>query len=192
LEPYFRYCYLFLVVLIVIMLVKIQFACWNVRGLGQRRKRDDVRAAIDSFLPSILCLQESMISDLSTFLASSFLPPTLRSFVYKPSVGASGGIITAWNDQLLELTHHSISDYSVTATFSLRSEALFFLVVNVYGPCTHDLKDPFLRSLEQVFATLSGPVAILGDFNLVRSPRDKSNDNFNPPKLLFLTTSSTT
>jgi hypothetical protein len=37
----------------------------------------------------------------------------------------------------------------------------------------------FLESLQQVFATLSTPVAFMGDFNLIRTPRDKSNDNFN-------------
>jgi hypothetical protein len=29
------------------------------------------------------------------------------------------------------------------------------------------------------FATISRPVAIMGDFNLIRTPRGKSNDNFN-------------
>jgi exonuclease III len=161
------------------MLVKLLMACWNVRGLGQRRKRDDVRAAIDSFLPSILCFQESKLTDLSNFFASSFLPPTLRNYVFKPSVGASGGLITAWDDQVLELLHHSIDDFSITSTFSHRADSLFFSIVNVYGPCVHEQKAAFLDSLAQIFATLSGPVAIMGDFNLTRSPWDKSNDNFN-------------
>jgi exonuclease III len=161
------------------MLVKLLIACWNVRGLGGRSKRDDVRAAIESFLPSILCIQESKLSDITRFTASSFLPPSLRSFIFKPSIGASGGIITAWDDQLLELIHHSIDDFSITSTFSLRSESLIFSLVNVYGPCTHDLKPVFLASLEQIFGTISGPIAFLGDFNLIRSPRDKSSGNFN-------------
>jgi endonuclease/exonuclease/phosphatase family metal-dependent hydrolase len=53
------------------------------------------------------------------------------------------------------------------------------LIINVYGPCTHDLKPAFLSSLEQIVSSISGHVAIMGDFNLIRSPRDKSNDNFN-------------
>jgi exonuclease III len=85
---------IFIVVFVFIMLVKLLFASWNVRGLGQRRKRDDVKAAIDS-LPSFACLQETKLVDVSPFIASSFLPPSLRSFVLKPSRGASGGILTA-------------------------------------------------------------------------------------------------
>jgi exonuclease III len=161
------------------MLIKILFECWNVRGLGQQRKRDDVRAAIDLALPSVLCLQETKLADISSFLASSFVPPSLRTFVFKPSVGSSGGIITAWDDRLLELTHHSIDDFAVTTTFSLRSDDLLFTIVNVYGPCDHTLKAQFLSSLEQIFPSLAGPVAFMGDFNLLRAPRDKSNNNFN-------------
>jgi exonuclease III len=161
------------------MLIKLRFASWNVRGLGRRGKRDDVRAAIDSFLPSILCLQESKLSSLSPFFASSFLPPSLRSFVFKPSVGASGGIITAWDSSVLDLVHHSVDEFSLTTTFSFWSDNLHFMVVNVYGPCTHGLKPAFLDSLRSSVSRLTGSLAILGDFNLIRSPRERSNDNFN-------------
>jgi exonuclease III len=122
------------------MLIKLSFACWNVRGLGQRRKRDNVRAAIDSFLPAILCLQETKLNDISTFQASSFLPPSLCSFIFKPSIGASGGILTAWNDSVLELIHQSVDKFSITSTFSFRADNLVFSIVNVYGPCTHCTK----------------------------------------------------
>jgi exonuclease III len=161
------------------MLVKLLFECWNVRGLGGRQKRDDVKAAVDCNTPSVLCFQETKLADISSFTASSFLPPSLRSFVFKPSVGASGGIITAWDDRLLELTHHSIDEFSISTTFSHRSDDLVFTLVNVYGPCIHTLKPSFLTSLEHIFPSFSGPVAFLGDFNLMRSPRDKSNGNFN-------------
>jgi exonuclease III len=161
------------------MLNKIALDCWNVRGLGMRQKRDDVRAAIDLATPSILLLQETKLNDISSFLASSFLPPKLRSFVFKPSSGASGGIATAWDDSLLQLIHHSIDDFSVTTTFSYRPDDLSFTIINVYGPCLHDQKQNFLDSLTQIFAAVSGPAAIMGDFNLIRTPRDKSNGNFN-------------
>uniref|UniRef100_A0ACD6AXA2 Uncharacterized protein n=1 Tax=Avena sativa TaxID=4498 RepID=A0ACD6AXA2_AVESA len=163
------------------MLIKLLFASWNVRGLGRKQKRDDVRAAIDTFLPSILCLQESKLSSISSFFASTFLPPSLRSFVFKPSDGASGGIITAWDASLVDLVFHSIDDFSITTIFAFRSDNLLFSVINVYGPCLHAQKSLFLSSLEHILSTLSSPVSVLGDFNLIRLPKEKSNDNFNTP-----------
>jgi exonuclease III len=136
-----------------------------------------VRAAIDSFLPTVICLQESKLQELSTFLAASFLLPSLRTFVLKPSVGASGGIITAWNDVVLELTDHSIGDFSLTTTFAFHSDNLCFTIINVYGPC-HDQKPPFLTSLEQAVANLDCPFAIMGDFNLIRSlPKNRPTNS---------------
>ncbi|XP_071680542.1 uncharacterized protein [Lolium perenne] len=144
-----------------------------------RQKRDDVRAAIELATPSILLLQETKLADISSFLASAFLPATLRSFVFKPSTGASGGILTAWDDRHLRLVQHSVDDFSITTTFSWRADDLSFTIINVYGPCQHDLKQDFLDSLNQKIALISGPVGILGDFNLIRTPRDKSSGNFN-------------
>jgi hypothetical protein len=104
------------------MLSKISVDCWNIRGLGMRQKRDDVRAAIELATPSILLLQETKLADISSFLASAFLPATLRSFVFKPSTGASGGILTAWDDRHLRLVQHSVDDFSITTTFSWRAD----------------------------------------------------------------------
>lgn len=161
------------------MTIKLLLSTWNTRGLGQSRKRDDVRAAVEAVLPTILCIQESKLSDISRYLTSSFLPPSLRSFVFKPSIGASGGIVTAWNDSVLELLDHSINDFSVSTTFSFHLDNLSFCVINVYGPCDHSQKSLFLESLTQAFNAVSGPVVVMGDFNPIRFPRDRSNDNFN-------------
>jgi hypothetical protein len=125
---------------------------------------------------------ELKLADISTFLASSFLPPSLRSFVFKPSEGASGGIITAWNANALDLLSHSIDDYSITTTFAFRSDNLKFSIINVYGPCTHSFKPVFLSFVEHVYSTLSLPTAILGG---IRHPKDKSNDNFNASEARF-------
>ena len=152
------------------MLVKLLIDSWNVRGLGGRVKRDDVKAATVTRLPSILCLQESKLTDITTFFATSFLPPS-------PSAGASGGVITAWDDRLLQLTNHVIDEFSITTTFAMRLDHLSFSVINVYGPCAHDLKAEFLTSLTSAISTTQGPLAVIGDFNLIRAPKDKSNNN---------------
>ena len=54
-----------------------------------------------------------------------------------------------------------------------------FSVTNVYGPCDHASKLCFLDSLRSLADSVHGPWIILGDFNLIRFPHEKSNDNFN-------------
>ncbi|PNT71225.1 hypothetical protein BRADI_2g24975v3 [Brachypodium distachyon] len=152
---------------------------WNVRGLGRPAKCTDIKAALAAASPSIICLQETKLTDISIFKAYSFLPPACRSFLFVPSDGASGGILTAWNDSdwdcILLARSSSFISYSFSSTFS----SLSFCVTNVYGPCEHSEKQGFLDGLAALEPSVPGPWAILGDFNLTMRPSDRSNANFN-------------
>uniref|UniRef100_A0A8I7B3Q6 DNA-(apurinic or apyrimidinic site) endonuclease n=1 Tax=Hordeum vulgare subsp. vulgare TaxID=112509 RepID=A0A8I7B3Q6_HORVV len=83
---------------------QIKIASWNVRGLGRENKCTDVKQCLQSATTSILCLQETKLELISVFKASSFLPPGFRSFHFLPSNGASGGLLTAWDDTYLQCT----------------------------------------------------------------------------------------
>jgi hypothetical protein len=48
----------------------------------------------------------------------------------------------------------------------------------VYGPCESALKPLFLAELASIAGNVSGPWAVLGDFNLLQNPTDRSNNNF--------------
>jgi hypothetical protein len=123
-------------------------------------------------------LQDSKLEAISTFKASSFLPASLRSFVYLPSVGASGGIVTAWSSFDFSLTHSEQGVFSLTTSFASTTSALTFYITNVYGPCNATQKPIFLAELASLAANTTGPWLVLGDFNLLRAPSDRSNGNF--------------
>jgi hypothetical protein len=77
---------------------------WNFRGLGDKDKCGDVRLALPNPPPDIACLQETKLQCIDRFKVASFLPrPLASSFVFTPSVGASGGILTAWNHNTFKL-----------------------------------------------------------------------------------------
>jgi len=69
--------------------------CWNVCGLGQSEKCDEVSRVLRKNNPSIVCFQETKLQEISDFKSATFLPAPLRPFVHLPSAGASGGILTA-------------------------------------------------------------------------------------------------
>ena len=48
---------------------------WNVRGLGNPDKCAVVKDALVASTPSVICLQETKLSDLKCFKTHSFLPP---------------------------------------------------------------------------------------------------------------------
>ena len=116
--------------------------------------------------------------DIPHFKKLSFLPGALQSIIFLPSAGASGGVITAWDQASYKLAGHSIGTNSVTTLFRALASDLSFSLTNVYGPCAHDLKPDFLSEISTIASHIARPWAIVGDFNLICSPDDKSSDNF--------------
>jgi hypothetical protein len=138
-----------------------------------------VKAAISNFNPKILSLQETKLEEISLFKAMTFLPPSLRSFHFIPSIGASGGILTAWDDREIECTHMIYNTYSITTSFASRLFDLSFSITNVYGPCTAVERPIFFDELKNMGPSVSSPWTIFGDFNAMLDPDDRSNASFN-------------
>jgi hypothetical protein len=54
-----------------------------------------------------------------------------------------------------------------------------FNLISVYGPTQLDLKSNFLSELVRVCSKEALPIVIGGDFNIIRSPDEKNNDDYN-------------
>ena len=90
-------CCVLLVFVLCVMNCQLSFCSWNVRGLGQTTRRDDVLAELISARPTFVVLQETKLQSLEVHKPSSFLPFRLRSCVARDAIGASGGMLTAWD-----------------------------------------------------------------------------------------------
>jgi exonuclease III len=77
-----------------VRVVSMKILSWNVRGLGGAEKRRDVRLLVGEKLPYILCLQETKLQTCDDFVCASVWGTSPHSFSFRPSVGASGGILT--------------------------------------------------------------------------------------------------
>lgn len=157
----------------------ISFVSWNVRGLGQSSRCDDVLAELLSVRPSIVALQETKLPTVSNQKRNSFLPARLSNFVTRDSVGASGGMLTAWDASVFSLENASPLPYTLTSGLSLRADSVSFSLTNVYAPTSRENKPAFFRELASIADSISSPWMLLGDFNLTRFPDDKNTDSFN-------------
>lgn len=152
---------------------------WNVRGLGQRQRCDDVLTELIAQRPSIVVLQETKLEDVDPSKRRAFLPSRLSNFATRPSNGASGGILTAWDMSTLTLSSTSELQFSLTMAFTLNADGSALSVTNVYAPTASSEKPAFLEELTMLAASVVGPWMLIGDFNLTRSPVDKNNSAFN-------------
>ena len=92
-DSFYLSCLCRLLILMINRTVSVLF--WNVHGLGQTDKCAEIKRVLTSRLPSIVCLQESKLEEIPHFKKLSLLPAPLQSLVFLPSIGASGGIVTA-------------------------------------------------------------------------------------------------
>jgi len=161
------------------MLTKtLSFFSWNVRGLGQASRCEDVLSELLSSRPSFVALQETKLQHTSALKAKTFLPKRLSSWDTINSTGASGGILSAWDNNLCSCTLSHKCRYSLTTTFTLTADGSLLSLTNVYAPTKHDEKRVFLSEMANVADTISGPWIVIGDFNLVRDPSDKNTPSF--------------
>lgn len=156
---------------------------WNVRGLGMRSRRDHLRSVVADANASIVCIQETKLAAISSFLVSETLGTRFASFAYLPSVGASGGILVACKGPEVCCTVMNSGRFSVTVNIAVEATNEQWVLTTVYGPQPDTDKIKFLAELRSIHALLTGPWIIVGDFNLLLHASDKNNVNINQRNL---------
>ncbi|KAG2577768.1 hypothetical protein PVAP13_6NG174203, partial [Panicum virgatum] len=151
---------------------------WNVRGLGDPDKCAVVKDALVASTPSVICLQETKLSDLKCFKTHSFLPPHFtNSIQYVRAAGSRGGILTAWDTNLFTLDSFISRRHTLTTALSAAASDQRLTVTNVYAPADHHDSKNFLEDLLELQPQIFGPWILTGDFNLIRCAADKSTGN---------------
>jgi len=127
---------------------------WNIRGLGSAEKRREVRLLVGEKVPWIVCLQETKLSAFDSSIVSSLWGNPSFNFYFRPSEGASGGLLIMWDTKEVEVWS------SVSRTHFLLIHGRFvqsyeeFYLVNVYAPCGS-------RDKEALWASLSAQLLLL-------------------------------
>jgi len=76
---------------------------YNVRGLSGVEKIVEVCRLVQEKNPFVLCIQESKLSYVDDNLIKEIWGDAPYSYSYQPSVGASRGMITVWNNSFIDV-----------------------------------------------------------------------------------------
>lgn len=88
---------------------------WNVRGLNDKGRRDNLRKIVDTARPVVVCLQETKLSHFTVRDVSSFLGRDFSQFVYLAhTLQTRGGILIAWRDGVFSVDHHRVHRFTVS------------------------------------------------------------------------------
>jgi len=81
----------------------MQVVSWNARGLGGLEKRREVRQLVNEKRPSIMCIQETKLMVIDGAMGASLWGDPNHGFSYRPSLGASGELLTMWDISEVEV-----------------------------------------------------------------------------------------
>ena len=144
-----------------------------------RARRSVVREFLLQERVTVLCLVETKLDVLTASMASELMGLAF-DYVLLPSIGASGGIIVAWDRAEWVVSAHACRSYSVTLEIAhISSPASSWTLSCVYGPVLEDLKPAFVTELRDVCTQYTGPLLVCGDFNQIYCAEDKNNSRLN-------------
>lgn len=151
---------------------------WNVRGLGDPDKCADVLSELTALRPSIALLHETKLEDPPINKIRSFLPRFLDSNNHLNAIRSAGGILSASNSRTFTLLNCDHLRFTSTLTLTCLASHHNVLATNVYAPSLRSQKMEFLDELKQIEPPPDTPWLLIGDFNLIRFPNEKNNNNF--------------
>lgn len=148
--------------------------CWNIRGINASKKWDALKDKVLEVGCHIVCLQETKREAFDSLFVRNFLPPNFDGLVFVPSVGASGGILTAWKTSFLQGTLIFSNDMAQIIKFTSKLDNSSWNLVNIYAPCTPGGKRDFINWFKDINIQDGEDWILLGDFNLIRKPEDRN------------------
>lgn len=161
------------------MSANLSILSWNMRGLNDSAHRELVRQTTLSTRPSLVCLQETKISNMCRAILVDTLGQRLSGRHTLDAQGTRGGILLAWDQDVVEITDISTGQFTVSAKAQSILTNASFKITTCYGPADDGRKKDFLHEMISTKPEVGVPWLIMGDFNLIYKASDKNNLNHN-------------
>ena len=84
------------------------------------------------------------------------------------------------NSATLQVRNVEAGDFCVKLSIRSKGDCFDWVFVSVYGTAKDAQKHAFLAKLARICEKESLPMLVGGDFNMIRKPEEKNNNNFNP------------
>ncbi|GJY21307.1 RNA-directed DNA polymerase, eukaryota [Tanacetum coccineum] len=126
-----------------------------------------------------MSLQETKMEDIDVCTIKEVWGNMYFDHVVGPSVGFSGGIVCIWNTNMFVKEHVSKSDYFVAIMGTWIPSSTRLLVISIYAPQELSEKRDLWNYLQSFISRWDGETVLMGDFNEVRSERERFGSVFN-------------
>lgn len=150
---------------------------YNIRSLGGRLKKKELRELITRFSPDMVCLQETKVCDHNLLNGSVLWGKIDFKWKARNSNGRAGGIWISWRTDKFKLSNF----WSVEGVVGVEGEWVESgkncVVANIYSPCDSRGKMELWRNISQKINSSSYDIwCLIGDFNEVRNARERKGN----------------
>ncbi|GJY65385.1 RNA-directed DNA polymerase, eukaryota, partial [Tanacetum coccineum] len=153
---------------------------YNMEGcLGNKAKRRWINELCHKHKINFVTLQETKAENIDLCSIKELWGNLYFDHVVGSSVGCSGGIVCVWDPNMFVKDHVSKSDYFVALMGTWIPTSTKLLIISVYAPQELSKKWYLWDYLHLIINRWDGETVIMGDFNEVRSERERFGSVFN-------------
>ncbi|XP_058783264.1 uncharacterized protein LOC131657935 [Vicia villosa] len=140
----------------------------NIRGGMNGLKRRRISSLIKKGNADIFLIQETKITSMDDEMAKSFWRDSEVGYSFSNSLGRSGGILTLWKKDVVDVENSFKGDDFVGIKVSWNNH--LYYVVNVYSPCENRKKKALWNDILGLMEKFKDGEWILGgDFNAIKN-----------------------
>ena len=151
---------------------------WNCDGFKYPKKHKFISDLTKEHQLDFIALSETVKKDFASGTLKNLCAGKDFLWHCKAPSGRSGGLLLGINLLNFDVGLIDEGDFYVKFHLCNRADKFKWALVLVYGPAQNENKDKFLAELVNMCSRETLPILIGGDFNILRSPNEKSNSNF--------------
>lgn len=157
---------------------KYKILSWNVRGMNNSAKRENIKHVISLNRPDIVCLKEAKMSVIDDTIVTEALGSIFTdNYLFLPADGTRGGILIASSSSQMKFHNQILTQNTISVLLQDELRNASWTFTSVYGPQMDLDKKMFMRELRGLKQNSHSKWLVIGDFNLICHEQDKSNGN---------------
>ncbi|KAL8493332.1 hypothetical protein ACS0TY_024521 [Phlomoides rotata] len=147
---------------------------FNVRGLGKKMKRKEIRRMIHNNGIEMCCIQETKMEKTESWIGRELWGRSNYDWVYRDAEGRSGGLISIWNSGVFSKSSSWHTKGLLVVKGRWLEDSSVMLILNVYAPCNTTEKVQLWEILQVVTEQYEEyRICVAGDFNSIREENER-------------------
>jgi hypothetical protein len=148
---------------------------WNIRGMGKNGRTRSIQEKIQKEDLDFIGIQETKSAEFSGSYLDSLAGRKDFCWKWLPANKTAGEILMGVNADMFEVVSWDVRNFSISCVVVNKRDKVRSRICIVYGSAYEEKKHEFINEMHDLGSHRGGALLIRGDFNLVRSKKDKSN-----------------